>query len=527
MPAMERASRIALFVSLFVTPSMASAGGFELTPAGARANGRAGAEFARGDSALSLFYNPSGLTRLQSRVSISGAVHLHLTERCYDGVAVDESSGTPVAGAAQPSVCGDAPASIIPELAGSVRLTDDLALGFGLYVPTAGARHIRFGHVATGAFDPDGSGPMEEVPTPSRYLLMEQELLQLFLTVGAAYDIHPRVHVGAAFGWGITKVHFSNAAYSRVNVIDGFITAYADARSELEGLDAFVPRLSFGVSAEPAERVPLTVGAAFEWTGDVRTDTAHLAVEGLSSRIDPEWIGNLVGELEAAGEFDGIRLDVPQNARFALGVRYAKPLDEPADGIGDRLSTERFDVELDFVVTMNKRVRDFAVDLPDDASLVVPSPVPGIVPDIEVALPDRIDLAHRWRTQVAIQLGADVNPIPGVLGLRAGLRYETHGVRRGYEQLDFAPFRNVSTHVGATVRIAKRVDLSLAYAHVFLADVNVSPEQARIRRVVGGDADPNDPAEASIANAGRFRGSANAFMLEATAHLGAPTRPAE
>ena len=527
MSYIHRTRRPVLLVSVLCVacfaPRVALAGGFELTPAGARANGRAGAEFAGGDSAMSLFYNPAGLTRSRDPISFSGAFHLHMAERCYEGVDVDESGAVPVRGATQPTVCADMGVTILPELAGTVRVGDDLAIGLGLYVPPVSARHMQFGSVATGTFDPDGDGPMEEIPTPTRYQLMEQELLQLFLMVGAAYDIHPRVHVGAAFGWGITKVSFSNAAYARIDVIEGAVTAYADARSQLDGLDAFVPRLSFGVSAEPSASVPLTVGASFEWTGDVRTETAKLAVDGLSTRIEPEFIGDLVGELEATGRFRGIGLDVPQNSRLAFGVRYANRLDEPADAIGDRLSTERFDIELDAVLTFNNRVNRFDVDLPDDASLVVPSPVPLIIPDIVVDLPDEIVLEHRFRTQLAVQIGGDFNPIPGRLGLRAGLRFETHGVSHGYEQLDFQPCRNVSTHLGATVRIAKRVDLSLAFAHVFLADVTVSPEDARIRRIVSGDADPNDPNDASLANAGRFTGHANVLVLEATAHLGAPS----
>lgn len=520
---MERASRFALFVcALVFIPKVVHAGGFELTPAGARENGRAGAEFAGGDSAMSLFYNPAGLTRLRDSVSLTGSVHLHLAERCYDGVEVNEAGGTPTAGAALPSICGHAGATIIPELAGSIRLGDRAALGFGLYVPTAGARHIRFGSVETGTFDPDGSGPMEEVPSPSRYQLMEQDLLQLFLTVGAAVDVHPRVHVGAAFGWGITKVSFSNAAYSRVDVIGSAVTATADARSDLSGLDAFVPRLSLGISAEPIASVPLTIGAAFDFTGHVRTDSAKLGVTSLSTHIEPAFIGDLVGDLPAEGQFTGIGLDVPQNARLAFGLRYASRLDSPADGIGDRLSTERFDVELDVVVTLNKGVDQFEIDLPDDAMLVVESPVPLLLADIEVQLPDAINLAHRWRTQVAISIGSDVSVIPGVLALRGGLRYETSGVTHGYEQLDFTPFRNVSAHLGATVRIAKRVDVSLALGHMFVPDVNVAPDEARIRRIVGGDADPNSPADASFANAGRYRTSATMLVLGAGVHLGAP-----
>lgn len=242
-------------------------------------------------------------------------------------------------------------------------------------------------------------------------------------------------------------------------------------------------------------------------------------MHGLSTRFEPAAVGDLVGELEADATVNGVGVRVPQTAQLGFGARYAHRLDEPADAIGDRLSNERFDVELGLALLFSGRVDRFSVDLPDDAEVVVPSPVP-IVPEQHIALPDRIDLEHRWKNQLAISVGGDVNPIPGVLGLRAGIRYETSGVRHGYEQVDFTPMRNVSLHLGGTVRIASRVDVSLAIAHVRYPDVTVAPEDARIRRIVSGDADPNDPVDASIANAGTYRNRMTALMLEAAVRLG-------
>lgn len=517
---------LATLASVLAWPSAASAGGFEVTPIGARANGRAGAEFASGDSAMSLFYNPSGLVLVQAPVTVDAAFQLHFNERCYQGVPVDESTGTPTAGTPYPNVCGETGLTLLPELAGTVRVRDDLVLGFGLFVPSAGARHITFGNPNTGMYDVDGTGPTAPIEAPTRYQLMQSDLLQLFITAGGAYAISPRFRVGGTFGWGITTVSFSNAAYARINVVNGLVTAFADARSALDGIDAFVPRFSIGTSGEPIRSVPLTLGGSFEWTGDVRTQSATLDVHGLATRFEPPAIGALVGQLEADAKIRDIHVNVPQTARLGFGARYAHRLDRPADAVGDRLSTDRFDVELGVSLLLARNVRQFAVDLPDAAEVVVPTPAPGIIPDQHIALPDRIDLAHRWRNQLAIAVGADVNPIPGRLGLRGGIRYETSGVQHGYEQIDFTPFRNVSLHVGGTVRIVSRVDVSLALAHVFYPDVNVSAADARIRRIVSGDANPNDPAEATIANAGTYRNAVTTLMLEAAVRVGRmPTLP--
>ncbi len=508
--------------TLFAFDRPARAAGFELTHAGARGNGRAGAEVVGGDSPVSLFANPANIARVRARVGVEAGLHLHFTDRCFERTEVIENGDQRQAGTVYPDVCADAPVAAIPELAGTIRLNERFALGLGVSVPPAGVRHLRMGDPATVTIDPDGEGGEDPMPTPSRYQLVEEDLLQLFLTAGMAYQPHPRVRIGLSFGWGITKIDFTNVAYSRVQVLQGLgdlVTATADARNRLQGTDAFVPRVQLGLWTRPFRDLPLELGASFQYTADVRTKSATLDLQSLHAQLMPEILEGLAGDLQATGRVAGVGLRVPQTNQLAFGLRYADDLPEPADAIGDRLSTERFDVELDVVTTLARRVKRFDVDLPDDASLVVPSPVPILLKDIEVQLPDAIALDHRWRTQVSLRVGGDYNPVPGVLGLRAGFAYETHGVTRGYEQLDFTPFRQASVHAGATVRIAHRVDLSLAYAHVFQPTVVVSPQDAAIRRTVGGDADPNDPAEATLANAGRYRGKSDVLVLQVGAYF--------
>src|SRR5690606_21113178 len=120
-----------------------------------------------------------------------------------------------------------------------------------------------------------------------------------------------------------------------------------------------------------------------------------------------------------------VRLVSQQNWRLAFGARFADKLaGGPVDEVGDRLSSERWDVEMNIVLQGNKRVDSFLVDLPDDATIL------GIVD-----LPDTLSLAHKWKNQLIVRLGGDYNPIPGVLGLRAGFSYESDGVTDGFEQL--------------------------------------------------------------------------------------------
>jgi long-subunit fatty acid transport protein len=517
MKSLRCGAKLALvgLASLLALPSPIEAQGYELTTAGARANARAGANHVGGDSAMSLFYNPANIGRDGARYGVAGALHMHFTNRCMTRVGVVETNGDREAGDTFPEVCGEGPPAVLPQVAFTMRLTDGLTLGAGIYVPPAAVRRVRFGDPEAVTFDPNG----DAIPTPTRYLLVEQQLLQLFPTVGLGYEVNPRFRIGATFGWGITKIDFTSTAYSRTEVdVIGFdlATAHTDARNRLQATDGFVPRLNLGIWGQPSEDLPLELGLSYLWTGNVRTNDASLQVDTVRTDIEPAWIGAIVGDIEGSGRIDDVRLRVPQTSQLAFGLRYAEKLATPVGELQDRLSTERFDVELNVVLTFGRRVRQYNVELPEGSALVVPVPIVG---DTEVPLPEEINLDQRWRTQVALRLGGDYAIIPGTFAVRGGLSYVSNGVQGGYQQLNFQPFRQVGLHMGGTYRVAGFLDLSVAYAHIFQPDVNVSPQQANLRRTVGGDADPENPQDAEIVNAGRFTGRHHVLIVEAGARF--------
>ncbi|MBC7171295.1 MAG: hypothetical protein H5U40_02650 [Polyangiaceae bacterium] len=512
---------LAGLVAPLVLHSSAHAGGFERTSPGARANGRAGADHVGGDSPMSLMYNPANILVGSGLFRIEGALHLHFSERCMQRNEVNEDPGTGerTAGTVHPNVCSEGGASVIPQLAASLRVLDKLAIGFGVYVPPAASRVMHFGDPETGRYDPDGQGGDDPVLTPTRYLLIEQELLQAFLTTGVAYQPHERFRIGATFGWGFTKVDYASASFSRTPItVSGIrlLEAESDVHTALEALDAFVPRIQLGAWGQPIRDLPLEFGASFHWTQNVKTSNGTLNVRTLETRL-PAWAQALVTEpIEAEGTIEGVRLEAPQISTLNFGVRYAKKLTSPADNIGDRLSTERFDIELDVIAAFHSRVQQFTVTPPPGAGLdVAPPEIPLLEVDpIRVNLPEQIALQKQWRSQVHVRLGSDVSVIPGVLALRAGVSYESRGVKSGYENLDFQPLTQVGLHMGGTVRLWNRLDLSVAYAHIFQPAVTVGIDEAQYRRTVAGDPDPGDD---TIVNAGRFTGRSDILIVQAGA----------
>jgi hypothetical protein len=384
-------------------------------------------------------------------------------------------------------VCNSARPSLIPQLAVTLPVVDGLTIGLGLLVPTSN-QLLKFGNVTEGRVTNSAGN---SVPTPVRYLLTQQNVVQFFPTIGIGYAPIDQFRVGFAFGSGVTIADFTNYAFA----------LGVDARNDLHAVDAFVPRITASIASTPVRG--LDVSFTYSWTGDVNTDSADLDVAA-----------TLAGA-QVTQSVHGVGLNAPQTWNTALAIRYAQALaGGPVDDIGDRLSKEQWDIELDFLVWGNKRVDQYFVDLPDDATILN-----GLA-----QLPDSLPIVHNWRNQYIVRLGGDYNVMPGHLAVRGGFSYESDGVKDGFEQLDFTPFQRFGIHAGITGRVG-RLDLSIGYTHLFMQSIdNVGsacvgdpatfPDDARCLLRPLGSQEPasSDPA---ISNAGRITTSYNILALEA------------
>ncbi len=514
-----RTALLALSLGLpLLTPGVAFAGGFEYGQSGARAEGRAGAEVAATDSPLALYYNPANLA-LRDRVQVVVAPSMLFINNCFRREIAELGAGDPYAPVAErdaaveengrffvPEVCDDARPTLVPQLVVSIPIIDRLTIAVGLLAPV-GPQVADFG-------DSDGSiVGSSTVPQGARYMLDKQDIIQVWPTVGVGYAPMDELRFGFAFGAGITRAEFSNFAFSDLLAVVN--PGNPDVRNTLHVMDWFAPRITASVGATP---VPgLDVGATFTWSGDVDAE----------GELDLDLPPNALTDAIATPPIDGVRLDSPQNWNIAFGVRYASKLASPVGRVGDRLATEQWDVEVDYVFYGNERVDDFVVDIPDDAELSGG----GLTLD----LPDSLSLPHRWKNQHAVRIGGDYSAIPGVLGVRAGFSYESNGVQHGYQQLDFQPFRRFGLHVGGTVRIADRFDISLAYAHLFQQDQDIlgsyclnTPDLVNqpVCQQRPTSADPPSAADVSVANAGIIRTSMNILSLELTYTFGGPRETA-
>jgi long-subunit fatty acid transport protein len=468
---------------------------------------------------MGIFHNPATLLAPTSRTDTTIALHTGFTELCYTRtLVVDDGAGGRSAGATLPEICSDAKASLVPVGASRFRINDQFALGIGVYSPPSVGKDVDYGNQHTGT--PNGAMPTSTSSlSSSRYLLMHQHILQVFPTIAAAWAPLKRLRVGASFGWGYTSFKFSNAVFSRAVSMAGppEIGGASDVGNYVSGKDTFTPRVQVGVWGQPVDALPLELGASFTYTGNVETDDAKLRVKNLYTEFYPAALTGALG-LQQPGinqTYKNTGVTVPAISVLQLGARYAKKLARPVGKGGDRLATERFDIELNLIMSFAERMKSVDVRPPADAVVDVPGQG-AFVPALTLQLPDEIKLPHRWQNQYGIRIGGDYNVIPGMLALRAGYSFESNGVKDGYHQLDFQPWQRFGFMLGATVRIIDMIDISASYAYFVIPDVKNSVQDAGVPRVITGDA---RPADAEIANAGTLTQTAQALVVEVGMHL--------
>ncbi|MAQ15189.1 MAG: hypothetical protein CMN30_10405 [Sandaracinus sp.] len=545
---------------------VAFAGGVEFPSAGTRAVGRGGAAAARADDPMTLAFNPAGLARTPG-IQLSLQTHLMFYSACfqrsgtydayaapmpdratilaegglyrYDLQAAGNTSRTPsvapqdgsrfdsrsLDGVALPEVCNSGPPGVVPNLILTARIAPKWGISFGIVAPAA-VSHTRWGS--------GSDGLVNGLPSPARYNLLESQLLVAYPTVGVAYRPHPAISIGASFGWGVApQIDFTTI--TRAVRGEEFQN---DIYTELSAQDWFIPRLNFSIHAVPHDNIDIVAG--FMWQDDIRAE-GDLTLTSGYYRSEP------VDQLT----IPTTQIDAPQPWQATLAFRYAdriKPriLDPDTESrltgrVEDSMQNERWDIELDMVYEINRRVDEFTVSMPRCTGDSCMGSLWAIEVDdgFTAGVPRSLVLPHQWQDQLSLRLGGDWNFLPGVGTARLGVSYETKGVKDGFEQLDFLPLQRFGIHAGITFRIAKRFDISVAYAHIFQSAVTVREDQASLHQPnasqrIGELACQDDPdcdatdrqniqggagGEGTLVNAGRYNSNLDIFSLGLTYHF--------
>jgi long-subunit fatty acid transport protein len=378
------------------------------------------------------------------------------------------------------------------------------------------------------------------LPTPTRYMLVQQDPLAVPITIGVGYRPFPWLAVGGAFTY--QAVFFKSIVYG---VQTPSVTPELDMRIENELRDYFVPIVNASILVTPFRG--LDAMAYFKWQDKMQGATAVTITDGAYT------VGGPAGRLPVTTKIkagDGIETIVPQPWEAGAGVRFALPVQGgfsfslPTSAREDPMSTEWFDIEANFVLEHNSSVKDFVLkskenpfdvfqgydgdDDPENPQTDPQDPdcstIPGQTrPDptsrcvSQLTFLKEMTLRRDWKNQYVFRVGADVNIIPGVFTVRAGYNFETRGVTPALQSIDAFPSQRQGIHAGLTWRVG-RFDLSAAYAHLFQEQIRVLPYGTTGKDAA--DTRASSPSSDTVAvNAGVYDVSWDVFSIGGNMHF--------
>jgi long-chain fatty acid transport protein len=521
-----------------LAPATASAGGFEFSSAGTRALGRGGAFAARADDPMALLFNPAMLADLpDSQIHLS--LHLAFWDACVErtgsygdtlamtaGSNVFDSPGAdPDAWLADrfPRVCNGGYPQPIPDLVANIRISPEFGLAFGILAP-AGIGNSQWGP-SDGRLQTAGGLR----PSPTRYGLVQSHVLLFHPSVGFGWRPVEWFRFGFTFQWGINITEFVNFTNSGMGPEDPF----SDVRTQLNVTSPFVPAGILSVHFQPHPNLDIMA------SGRISDAIGGLVTASGSLVLDTSYQSTQMNFPPIANRIDGISLRAGQPWQFQLGIRYAdrirprsweRGFEAAMRGVvDDSMYSENFDIELDVVYELNSQVGDFVITMPPGASVMVG------MPPATVALHSPQPIPHGWPDILGFRLGGDWNIVPGQVAARAGFHTEIPLGQSRYQIHDFFTNTRFGLHLGATFRF-DRFDLSIAYAHIFQLDMNITDgnfrgvaAQGTMGQCAGApDYDPGRPVVSggcypsgygSIANNGRYTSEYNVISLGGTYHF--------
>jgi long-chain fatty acid transport protein len=411
-------------ITLALWPATALAGGFYVPEIGGRAVGMAGAMTAESADPSTIFHNPAGLTALPGvQMQVSGDLVLPDIVH-YRRPVLDPASGSTVSFA---EVSNENRAAAVPFLGASFALGRDLTAGFAAYVP--------FG--ATLRFPAEGA---------QRFVVTEVGLRALYLGPAIAYQLTPRLSVGAS-------VSYVNAALDlRQRNALPFVTGDPEA----------TPNPDPGVEGDTviAARDPFSLGATVGLQFRDQRFTAGLSVMApttldLSGDVTVTNSAIMAIDAQPAGRrTDQVKLQLRLPLIVRAGV-VVRPLDRLALAL--EVGWQRWSTS-----------RQLRLDFAKEPPLLL---TPG------ATLFDVV-MENRWRDTLAARIGANATPFSFPLELRAGLLYDQSPIDDRHYDLLTPDADKLGIAAGASYALAiagRTLRLDLAFLRLFLRERDVAP----------------------------------------------------
>lgn len=247
---------VAVLLAVWGAPVAAHAGGILVGESGSQAQERGGAFVAKADDPMALSMNPAGLVKAK-HIDIYLGMNLLNFGLDFQRQVTQPIMGEPTS---FPKATNTANWQPVPELVVVEKLTANLAIAEGIYVPQ-GFPNRDFKCLANDNCTVDAAG----TPAPQRYDIVHQESILAFPSLAIAYRILPGLDVGVRGSWGFATVKARNFPWAGTNHAEdpGF-----DGDFEADTSDNMILSFGAGVLYRPTDNLEL--GRSFTSGGRVR-----------------------------------------------------------------------------------------------------------------------------------------------------------------------------------------------------------------------------------------------------------------
>jgi long-subunit fatty acid transport protein len=412
-----------------------------------------------------------------------------------------------------PEVCYSGPAPFLPQVGLTMKLAPDLGVGLGFFPPD-GAGLNQWGN-RDGTVDT----PKGKRPNPLRFFRSNQTVSFFTLLGAVGYRLNDFIRIGAGLQWNLAVFEATTWTTPQLSR-----NTRNDVRTNVFGRDLFIPGVIGSIHLKPIDALDIAIG--YKWVDRVKAKAKLDITSGAfgtgepftyisDSMMDDDPSNDVLTTLGSAvplttpnqgGNVDAPPIWVPQ---LSIGLRYAqrlKPLTDHSEqakrGAGkfieDSMSNERWDIEANFIYYFNSDY-DRSQFTTDDAELelqnvagdgvvsTIPSEVGKCVEPIRPTPPPGIDACPKkthivktdfgGKNQISLRVGGDYNILPGLFTMRAGVSYETDG--QDVEMLNVLTYmlERKGLHIGMTLRLFDKTDVSIGFAHFIQRDVRLQINQ--------------------------------------------------
>ena len=428
------------------------ASGYHFGTQSVNAQGTANSSGAEAADASTIFYNPAGLTKLDSS-QISVNANIVLPSIRYEADSATDFTGIPVQGSKSGKITKT---TVAPHIYGAYKATDDLTVGLGVYVPFGSATEYKKDSVL-------------------RHNINKLGLTSIAVEPVAAWKLNDRHSFGAGIiaqhtsaelrkyaDWGIQQ----KAAMLKATPSNpaGAAAIQADGHADVKGSDwGFGYQLAWMWDINDRARVGVNYRSKVSHTlkGD-----AEWAADGAMAK--QAWAAKL---LEARGYVPNEKASVKIVTPESLSVHGMYKVSDKADLFGD--------------VTWTRHSRFNKAELVFEKEKTI-----GINKKS-----DRTTITPNWRNTYKVGFGGSYQ-ISEPLQLRAGIAFDKSPVKNADYRMNSLPDGNrIWFSAGMKYNIGKNHVVDAAYTHIHINDTSY-----RTAKASGSDVDSKGASSAHFRN---------------------------